>query len=291
METQKNEIYQPLVSIGIPTFNRPESLHKALNSLSKQTYKNIEILISDNATIGNNVEEVVNKFIKNDDRIIFTKQKKNIGLEGNFHYVLNKAKGKYFMWAADDDIRSLDYVENNVFFLEKNLDYVASTSKTKFENSDFNEYKMGDGALKSVIPEERVIKFLETWHANGRIFSLMRRVDLIKAYDDVGAVLASDWIVMLRLAFVGKINRIACGEVVLGSSGTSSNSSIFSIYRTRVIEWIFPFFVLNKETFKLLKDSKIKYKIKFLLNLIKLNYTAFIWQSKYELFQIYKKIK
>ena len=128
-------------------------------------------------------------------------------------------------------------------------------------------------------------------HANGRIFSLIKRKELLDSYKNIGHVLASDWIVILRLASIGKFNRMDQGELILGQSGTSSNSSIFSIYRTRMIEWIFPFFVLNKETFKLLKDSKIKYKIKLLLNLTKLNYTAFIWQSKYELFQIYKKIK
>ena len=41
-----------LVSIGIPIYNQPESLEKTLNSITKQTYQNLEIIISDNHSPG-----------------------------------------------------------------------------------------------------------------------------------------------------------------------------------------------------------------------------------------------
>ena len=52
----------PLVSIGIPTYNRPEGLRKLLDSMLNQTYKNIELIVSDNATPGNTVDELVNEY-------------------------------------------------------------------------------------------------------------------------------------------------------------------------------------------------------------------------------------
>ena len=50
---------QPLVSVGIPTYNRPELLRRAIDSIVNQTYENLEVIISDNATAGNTVEDIV----------------------------------------------------------------------------------------------------------------------------------------------------------------------------------------------------------------------------------------
>ncbi|MEL6166686.1 MAG: glycosyltransferase, partial [Cyanobacteria bacterium J06628_3] len=47
---EKNPQKQPLVSIIIPTYNRPEYLNLALASAVQQTYQNIEIIVSDNCS-------------------------------------------------------------------------------------------------------------------------------------------------------------------------------------------------------------------------------------------------
>lgn len=93
----------PLVSVGIPTYNRPELLRRALNSLKKQTYKNLEIVVSDNATPGDDVQNVITEFQEQGLPIKFFKQIENIGPESNFVYVLQQASGEYFFWMADDD--------------------------------------------------------------------------------------------------------------------------------------------------------------------------------------------
>ena len=67
-----------LVSIGIPTYNRANKLNKALSSLSRQTYKNLEIIVSDNCSTDANVEEVVKIYSQSDPRITFYRQKNNI---------------------------------------------------------------------------------------------------------------------------------------------------------------------------------------------------------------------
>lgn len=51
--------FQPLITIAIPTYNRADSyLRHALDSALNQTYKNIEIVVSDNCSV-DNTEEVV----------------------------------------------------------------------------------------------------------------------------------------------------------------------------------------------------------------------------------------
>lgn len=94
---------QPLVSVGIPTYNRPDGLRRTLECITSQTYANLEIIVSDNASPGEETESIVREFMAGDTRIIYYRQPENLGSMLNFRFVLEKATGEYFMWAADDD--------------------------------------------------------------------------------------------------------------------------------------------------------------------------------------------
>ena len=52
----------PLVSVGIPTFNRPEGLRRTLRLICNQTYRNLEILVSDNASPRSETQKIVQGF-------------------------------------------------------------------------------------------------------------------------------------------------------------------------------------------------------------------------------------
>jgi len=98
----------PLVTIGIPTCNRADSyLGQALECAVKQTYPNIEIVVSDNCSI-DHTETLVKEF--NDPRIRYYKQQENIGPYKNFNFCLHKAKGKFFSILSDDDLIDPDFV-------------------------------------------------------------------------------------------------------------------------------------------------------------------------------------
>src|SRR5947207_1056391 len=96
-------VTNPLVSVGIPTRNRPEGLLRTLNDISNQTYANLEILISDNASSDPENVEVARRFAKCDVRALVFEQRYDQGPLKNFDFLLSKATGIYFMWAADDD--------------------------------------------------------------------------------------------------------------------------------------------------------------------------------------------
>jgi glycosyltransferase involved in cell wall biosynthesis len=114
----------PLVSIGIPTFNRPNGLRRTLECITAQTYRNIEIIVSDNCTPGLDVQEVMQQFMNEDQRIQFHRQEVNKGAEFNFQFVLEQANGDYFIWAADDDLCKPDMVEMLVSAMEANSNAV-----------------------------------------------------------------------------------------------------------------------------------------------------------------------
>lgn len=102
---------QPVVSVGIPTFNRPEGLRRSLECICRQTYPNLEIIVSDNASPGEETQRVVEEFMKRDGRIRYFRQPTNLGPVANFQFVLDVSTGKYFMWLADDDWRAPRYIE------------------------------------------------------------------------------------------------------------------------------------------------------------------------------------
>lgn len=102
---------ESLVTVGVPTYNRPEGLRRTLERITGQTYKNLEIIISDNCSPGPETEAVAREFMRNDSRIQYFCQKENKGILFNWRFVLKKAAGEYFMWAADDDELDLRYVE------------------------------------------------------------------------------------------------------------------------------------------------------------------------------------
>jgi glycosyltransferase involved in cell wall biosynthesis len=94
---------EALVTVGIPTYNRPEGLVRTLTSICSQTYRNLEIIVSDNASTDPAVREVVSDFRAKDARVSYHRHSDNLGVIGNFSSLVPKASGEFFMWAADDD--------------------------------------------------------------------------------------------------------------------------------------------------------------------------------------------
>lgn len=104
----------PLVTIGLPTYNRADLLKLAIEKIINQTWLNIEIVISDNASSDPRVAQVIADYAKRDVRIRPYRQTSNVGVLRNFLFVLEQARGDYFMWAADDDEWAPDFVEFGV---------------------------------------------------------------------------------------------------------------------------------------------------------------------------------
>ena len=108
---------QPLVSIVIPTYNRCYYLQQAIDSAVKQTYSNIEVIISDNCSI-DDTQEIVESFL--DSRIKYWQHPENIGMFANQIHGLKMAKGKYIASLHDDDMWESDFLAKLVPILEKN---------------------------------------------------------------------------------------------------------------------------------------------------------------------------
>jgi hypothetical protein len=111
------ESQQPLVSVIIPTYNRPEYLKQAIASAIQQSYQNIEIIVSDNCS-PESPQTLVESF--GDSRIRFWRQPQNLGMLANQLYAFKMARGKYVASLHDDDMWNEDFLTKLVPLLEAN---------------------------------------------------------------------------------------------------------------------------------------------------------------------------
>jgi glycosyltransferase involved in cell wall biosynthesis len=125
----------PLVTVGIPVFNGEKSILAALKSISDQSYKNIEIIVSDNCST-DRTAFIVSNFAKENPDVKLIKQEANLGLTKNFNFLASQAKGKYFMWAAHDDTRDPTYIAKCVSKLEASDKYGLCAPRAKVKSND-----------------------------------------------------------------------------------------------------------------------------------------------------------
>lgn len=125
----------PLVSIGMPVYNGEKYIRRALDSLLGQTYKNFELMISDNAST-DETKEICEEYAKRNKRIKYIRQKENMGGANNFNFVLEQATGEYFVWASHDDIWEPCFISELVELLRTNP--VAVLAFCHFDNIDIH---------------------------------------------------------------------------------------------------------------------------------------------------------
>jgi len=101
----------PLISVGVLSYKRPHLLCHALDSIARQTYQNLEVIISDNGSDDPGIREVVAKFTKSHPGTRAFFHKTNRGALWNFRFALEQATGSLFIWLADDDFWSADFLE------------------------------------------------------------------------------------------------------------------------------------------------------------------------------------
>jgi len=147
-----DSIETPLVTIGIPTYNRAAggNLQRVIERALQQTYTNIEVIVSDNCS-SDNTSDVVNSF--DDSRLQYFPQSTNIGAVNNFNFCLDKAKGKFFLLFHDDDSVDPDFIETCLSSLEPGKDVgVVYTGIRVIDQNDkiLEEHENNAGGLSAL---------------------------------------------------------------------------------------------------------------------------------------------
>lgn len=225
----------PVVSVLIPTFNRPRYLSKALASALRQSYKNLQVIVVNDG--GEDVSGIVNSF--SDPRIIFINRKENRGKAFSLNEALARAEGEYIAYLDDDDLYYPNHIETLVDVLENKTDcQVAYSDLYKVY------YKiMSDGSrqvLSKIVKVSRDFdRFFMLYFNHVLHVSLMHHRDLLEKtglYNEQLSILI-DWDMTRRLAFFSDFHHVY--EITGEFDGSVAGSDRISIRRRQDVNEYF----------------------------------------------------
>jgi glycosyltransferase involved in cell wall biosynthesis len=196
---------RPLVSIGIPTFNRAEMLKRSIESALNQDYENVEVLISDNAST-DQTESFCNYYCEMDSRFKYFRQPRNRGPADNFSEVLKYSTGQFFMWLGDDDWIDPGYVSAGV---QQLLDDPAMSLVSGVPQYYRNGQKAEAGKAFDLLYAawwKRTIAYYAQVADNGMFYGVMRTTQIRQI--EMPRAMGGDWIMMAELVSIGKAKMI-----------------------------------------------------------------------------------
>jgi hypothetical protein len=210
----------PLVTIGIPTYNRSDRVLRAVHSALAQDHGALEVVVSDDAST-DSTETGMRELAAREPRLRYLRQQRNLGHAGNFQAVLDAARGEYFMWLSDDDWIDVTYVSSCLAVLsaEPGTSLVAGLARYYSEGRHVIDERPME--LRSARPGARVLRYLARVNTNGVLFGVARRADLqrLSFREEVGG----DWLLVSGLAAAGRVHTLPGVHIHRSIHGLSSD--------------------------------------------------------------------
>jgi glycosyltransferase involved in cell wall biosynthesis len=223
--------HSPAVTVCIPTYNRRELLAASLRSVLDQSFQDIEIIVSDNASTDDTADFVRSL---NDPRVRYDRLEENIGLFGNLSRCLHLGSGRYRVMLPDDDLMLPGNLAEKVRFLDQNPS--AGMVHSAFRYLDQNARPVGPASHWSRLDGDTLEpgeSFVRRSLALGGIVcvsSVMMRSDLVAEekfdaddgpYADIGL-----WLRIGARSDVGFLIAPLSGYLVHASSASSAFSVV-----------------------------------------------------------------
>jgi glycosyltransferase involved in cell wall biosynthesis len=194
----------PLVSVGIPTYNRRPLLERAVRSVLAQDHADLELIVSDDASPDDSAAAMA---AIDDPRLRFTRQPVNLGHAENYDWVLRQARGEYFMWLADDDWLDPGYVGRCLAALRADPATALVCGLARYYVDDVHEVDERPIDLLDERAGARLLRYFARVNMNGPLFGLARREHWLRTgFPDVPG---GDWLVVARRAGIGKLRTLA----------------------------------------------------------------------------------
>ncbi|MBD1373127.1 glycosyltransferase family 2 protein [Hazenella sp. IB182357] len=140
----------PLVSVLIPTFNRPKWFREALNSVLAQTYSNIEIVICDDST-NDDTERLIQKYLREFPQIKYYHNETRLGQFDNDLKLFERAQGEYINYLMDDDLFAPTKIEKMMAYFKNDKEEKLALITSRRHIID------GNGKIQDDIPQTRPV--------------------------------------------------------------------------------------------------------------------------------------
>ena len=260
----KAESSLPSVVACLPTWNAANFIESSLVSLQAQTYPNLKILISDDASTDDTVE-ICRQMTSADVRVDMYVQPKNIGWVNNVNDLLHRARGTYFFVAPHDDIFSPEYVSKLVEALENDPAIILAFADTVVTHPggqiDTRTYHQLDDVKRPVVRATKLLIRLGTWWIPFRgLFRSSALAECPGLEQSSAGEFASDWPWLLGLALrgqFGRIPRVLCRKQI-------RENSLSRNWNYKIASWI----AVNKLCRQVINRSPLSPAGKLFLQLV-----------------------
>ena len=203
----------PLVSIGLPVYNGENYLRESIESVLCQTFKDFELIISDNCST-DNTNSICMEYVRRDSRVKCFKNSENIGYAGNFNNVFNSSTGVYFKWIAHDDIINERFLEKCIFTFNEYPDIIGVFPGLSYIDVNRNMIERRNKCF-DIMQDDKVKRLREfiNYEMEGTedvfwaIYGLFKR-ETLKISCMHGAYVAADRVLLMHLALLGKIKSL-----------------------------------------------------------------------------------
>jgi len=197
----------------MPVHNGAKYVAQAIESILGQTYSDLELVISDNAST-DETETLCRRYQASDPRVRYYRNEQNVGASPNFGRVLELARGELFRWAAADDLLEPTCIERCVEALDGDPSAVLSHTDVRIIDEagevilDYR-YPPGHAASEDPVDRYRDVLLLDRWCAE--LFALVR-ADVLRSTRGLDRYVASDRILRAELALRGRYAMV--GELL-----------------------------------------------------------------------------
>jgi glycosyltransferase involved in cell wall biosynthesis len=199
----------PYVSIGLPVFNGEDFLEEAIDSILIQTFTNFELILCDNAST-DSTPQICKEYAKKDSRIRYYRNQYNVGAPRNYNRTVKLSRGKYFKWAAADDLHAPEYLQKCVEILDNNPSIVLCHTKMNRINEEGLIVGTYDHIMRMDSPkiEERFRDLISIMtNICFPMFGLMRKDILVKTPLH-GDYRGADANLLAELSLYGRLHEI-----------------------------------------------------------------------------------
>ena len=200
------------VVLGLPAYNRPDVLARALESLLSQTFTNFALVIVDDAPSAETTT-IVARYAERDGRVSYEANERRLGMVGNWRKVFDRGRqrypdSEYFAWVSDHDVWHARWLEEMVSVLDADPDVVLAYPESlrmledgaRIERKGFETVGIAD-------PGERIRKSARQMLAGDMIYGLVR----VHALERAGVfrhVITPDREVLLALSLLGQVKQV-----------------------------------------------------------------------------------
>lgn len=205
---QAADVAPPHVSVIVPVWNRAHLVHRSIGSLCAQSYKNLEIIVVDDAS-SDDIAGALDAL--GDSRIRLVRRMRNGGAAAARNDGIATARGTLIAFSDSDDICVFNRIERQVTLLDSAPDQIIAvySSRSYYTEAAESEY----GAMRGYVKP-----WAHEWPLSGELFAktlrnnfitfptlMVRRTALMSA-GPCDALLRNneDWDLMLRLTLEGR---------------------------------------------------------------------------------------